>query len=248
MASRDEIVAFTDELLQAAHLADYGPSGVQVVGAAEVTRVACGVSSSLELFRRAHELGAELLIVHHGLFWDGDSRVVDAKLRFRLEELFAGDINLIAYHLCLDAHPTIGNNALLADAIGVLRPREPFAEFGLAGELERPCPPTELAERLEEIVGRKPLVFDGGLDAIAHVAICSGSAANTIETAAAAGYECLITGEAREPTMMAARELGITFIAAGHYATETFGVKALAETVSKEFDLPWDFIELENPV
>lgn len=248
MPSRDEIVAFADEFLQAADYPDYSPVGLQVIGAAEVTRIACGVSASLELFRRARELGAELLLVHHGMFWDRDPRVIDMQMRARLEELFAGDINLLGYHLCLDAHPTVGNNALLADALGVGPERTPFAGVGLGGTLTTPCSPAELAGRLEGILERAPLVFAEGPDPIARVAVCSGSAAGAIADAAAARYDCLVTGEPAEPTMMAARELGITFVAAGHYATETFGVKALAAMLSERFDVPWDFIELENPV
>ncbi len=248
MASRDAIVAFADEFLEAASFADYAPVGLQVEGASEVTRIACGVSASLELFRAARGQGAELLLVHHGLFWDSDPRTIDAQMRARLQELFGGDMSLMAYHLCLDAHPTVGNNVLLADALGLLPGRERFAEFGTGGELAAPCSVAELASSLEGLLRREPLVFADGPEPIRRVAICSGSAASSIGAAAAGGYDCLITGEAGEPTMMAARELGITFVAAGHYATETFGVKALAATLGDEFDLPWEFVELENPV
>ena len=248
MPSRDEIVAFADRLLAAEDFADYGPVGLQVTGSATVTRIACGVSASLELFQRARKLDAELLLVHHGLFWDRDPRAIDAQLRARLEELFAGDINLVAYHLCLDAHPSVGNNALLADALGVATEREPFAGVGLGGELVTPCSAAELAARLDEIVGRAPLVLPGGPDPITRLAVCTGGAASTIGEVAAMGYDCLVTGEPAEPSMMAARELGVTLVAAGHYSTETFGVNALAALLSEEFDVPWDFIELPNPV
>ena len=248
MPTRDEIVAFADEMLCVSDFSDYAPVGMQVVGSASVTRIACGVSSSLELFKKTRELGAELLLVHHGMFWDRDPRAIDAQMRARLEELFAGDISLLAYHLCLDAHPTIGNNALLADALGVGPEREPFAGVGLGGTLTSPCSSTELALRLDELLGRPPLVFADGPDPIKRVAVCSGSAASTLGAAASAGYDCLVTGEPAEPSMMAARELGVTFVAAGHYATETFGVRALAAALAEEFDLPWEFIDLENPV
>ncbi|MGI9659350.1 MAG: Nif3-like dinuclear metal center hexameric protein [Gaiellaceae bacterium] len=248
MPARDQIVAFADELLGADGFADYAPVGLQVTGAAEVTRIACGVSASLELFRRARDLGAELLLVHHGMFWDRDARTVDAPMRARLEELFGGDISLVAYHLCLDAHATVGNNALLADALGVGPEREQFATVGLGGPLTTPCSAAELAARVDEILGRAPLVFAYGPERIERIAVCTGSAASAIASAACAGYDCLLTGEPAEPTMMAARELGITFIAAGHYATETFGVKALAALLAEEFDVPWEFIEIANPV
>ena len=248
MAARDEIVAFADDLLQAAEFDDYAPVGLQVAGSPTVTRLACGVSASLELFRHAGELGAELLLVHHGMFWDREPRVIDERQRARLEELFAANMSLVAYHLCLDAHPTLGNNALLADALGMDPEREPFSGVGLGGELITPSSPAALATRLEEILERAPLVFAEGPDPITRVAVCTGSAASSIIAAASAGYDCLITGEPAEPTMMAARELGITFVAAGHYATETFGVKALAAALSEEFELPWDFVDLTNPV
>ncbi len=248
MASRDEIVAFANNYLRADDFDDYAPTGLQVVGATTVSKLACGVSASRELFKRARELEAELVVVHHGLFWNSDPRVIDDQMRSRLEELFAGDVNLLAYHLCLDAHPEIGNNALLADALGVAADRQPFAQVGLGGTLAQACTTDALVDRVRRQLGREPLVFASGPNSIKRIAICSGSAASAITQAAAEGYDCVLTGEPREPTMMAARELGITFIAAGHYATETFGVRALTERIGTEFDLPWDFIELDNPV
>ena len=137
MAARDEIVAFADDLLQAAEFDDYAPVGLQVAGSPTVTRLACGVSASLELFRHAGELGAELLLVHHGMFWDREPRVIDERQRARLEELFAANMSLVAYHLCLDAHPTLGNNALLADALGMDPEREPFSASGWEGSSSR---------------------------------------------------------------------------------------------------------------
>ena len=248
MPSRDKIVQFTNELLHATQFPDYAPSGLQVVGAPEVTRIACGVSASLELFRKAREIRANMLLVHHGMFWDNDPRIIDHTMRLRLEELFTGGISLVAYHLCLDAHPTIGNNALLANALDLLPDRDPFSSVGIGGNLTTICPPAELVTRIEKALGRAPTLFTGGPDIIKRIAICTGSAADTIKQAADEGYDCLITGEPRESTMMAARELGITFIAAGHYATETFGIKKLAEVTAEEFSIPWDFIDLYNPV
>ena len=248
MASRDEIVAFANNYLRVDEFDDYAPTGLQVVGTTTISKLACGVSASRELFKRARALEAELVVVHHGLFWNSDPRVIDEQMRSRLEELFAGGVNLLAYHLCLDAHPEIGNNALLADALGVGAERQPFAQIGLGGTLAEGCTTDALVDRVGRLLGREPLVFANGPSSIKRIAICTGSAANTIAHAAAEGYDCFLTGEPREPTMMAARELGITFIAAGHYATETFGVRALTERLSTEFDLPWEFIELDNPV
>lgn len=221
--------------------------GLQVVGAADVKKIACGVSASRELFERAGELGAELVLVHHGLFWDRDSRVIGPELKGRLRALFDADLTLAAYHLALDAHPELGNNVLLARELGV-DPLERFAEIGFAGPLERPQPMDEFATRVRERLDRPPLVFSYGPETIERVAICSGGAARHLADAVAGGYDCFVTGEADEPTKHAAKEAGIHFVAAGHYATETLGVRTLAERIAQEFSLEWEFVDLPNPV
>lgn len=221
--------------------------GLQVVGAPDVKKIACGVSASRELFERAGELGAELVLVHHGLFWDRDSRVIGPELKGRLRALFDADLTLAAYHLALDAHPELGNNVLLARELGV-DPLERFAEIGFAGPLERPQPMDEFATRVRERLDRPPLVFSYGPETIERVAICSGGAARHLADAVAGGYDCFVTGEADEPTKHAAKEAGIHFVAAGHYATETLGVRTLAERIAQEFSLEWEFVDLPNPV
>ena len=246
MAHRDEILAFADDLLDVEAHPDYGPVGLQVVGADEVSAVACGVSASRELFEHTKALGAELVVVHHGLFWDRDSRVVDARLRGRLEALFDGDITLAAYHLALDAHPEVGNNALLAGELG-LEVKEPF-DVGFGCSLPEPVSADAFLARVRHVLAREPLSFLYGPREIRRVAIVSGGAASMLPRAAAAGYELLLTGEPAEPTMMTARELGVHFVAGGHYATERLGVQALTERIGQRFDLPWHFIELTNPV
>lgn len=247
MASRDELIAFASEYLELGSYPDYGPMGLQVVGAERVSKIACGVSASLELFERAAACGAQLLVVHHGLFWDRDPRVVDRVLRARLEALFEADITLAAYHLALDAHPEIGNNALLARELGVA-PERRFAGVGFGGPLATPCPIKELAALVEARLGREPLVFPSGPATVRRVAICSGGAARYLADAAAEGYDCFVTGEPAEPSLMAAREAGIHFVAAGHYATETLGVRALAALLAERFGLEWEFVDLPNPV
>jgi dinuclear metal center YbgI/SA1388 family protein len=247
MASRDEIVEFASAHLDVASYPDYGPVGLQVVGADEVSRIVCSVSCSLELFAEAARRRAELVLVHHGLFWDREPRVIGRALRDRLKALFDADLNLVAYHLALDAHPEVGNNALLARELGV-RAAARFAGVGWAGPLERPCPIGELAERVRDRLGRDPLVFASGPEPVRTVAICSGGAARVLDEAIAAGYDCLLTGEPAEPTMMAAREAGVHFVAAGHYATETLGVQALAALLADRFGLAWEFVDLPTPV
>ena len=221
--------------------------GLQVVGAPEVMKIVCGVSASRELFERAAELGAQLVLVHHGLFWDRDSRVVGPELKGRLRALFHADLTLAAYHLALDAHRELGNNVLLAQELGV-GPLEPFAGIGFGGPLDRPQPMDEFATRVRERLDRPPLVFSYGPETIERVAICSGGAARLLADAVAEGYDCFVTGEAAEPTKHAAKEAGVHFVAAGHYATETLGVRALAERIAQEFALEWEFVDLPNPV
>ncbi len=247
VAARDEIVAFASDLLDLDAYPDYGPMGLQVVGAAEVTRLACGVSASLELFERAADAGAELLIVHHGLFWDRDPRTVDSTMRHRLETLFRADVSLLAYHLALDAHPEVGNNALLCERLGVLREHR-FAGIGFGGRLSVPCSVDDLAGRVEAELGRAPLVFPSGPATIERAAVCSGGAAGYLAGAAAEGYDCYVTGEPAEPSMALAAERAIHLVAAGHYATETLGVQALARLLAERFAVDWVFLDVPNPV
>jgi dinuclear metal center YbgI/SA1388 family protein len=246
VAHRDEILAYADELLDVAAHPDFGPVGLQVVGADEVTTIACGVSASRELFEHAAAVGAQLVVVHHGLFWERDSRVVDARMKGRLKALFDADMTLAAYHLALDAHPEIGNNALLARELGI-DVEGPF-DVGVGGVLAAPATGDELVSRVRSVLGREPLAFTYGPDEVRRVAIVSGGGASLLPKAAAAGYDLFLTGEPSEPAMMNARELGIHFVAGGHYATERLGVRALAETLAERFDLEWRFIELTNPV
>jgi dinuclear metal center YbgI/SA1388 family protein len=247
VANRDEIIAYADGLLDVAAHPDYGPMGLQVVGAAEVTKVAAGVSASQALFERARQAEAQLLLVHHGLFWNNESPVVDARMRVRLETLFAGDITLAAYHLALDAHPEIGNNALLARALGV-EVEAPFEIYGAGGHLREPVGIEAFAARIRDEVGREPLVFPHGPERIERVAIATGGGGKLLPEAARAGFDLFLTGEPEEPSLHASLELGIHFVAAGHYATETLGVQALAARLAERFGLDWEFLDLPNPV
>jgi dinuclear metal center YbgI/SA1388 family protein len=247
MAHRDEILAYADELLQVASFSDYGPMGMQVVGADEVTRIVCGVSSSRELFERAAAEGAQLVLVHHGILWNNESRVVDRRQRGRLEALFAADLTLAAYHLALDAHPALGNNVLLARELGI-EPERPFAGIGFGGRLHEPCPVEEFAVRVRERLGRDPLVFPYGPEPVRTAAVVTGGAARSLLDAAREGYDLFLTGEPSEPGMHDAREVGIHFVAAGHYATEKLGVQALARRLAERFGLGWSFVDLPNPV
>ena len=247
MALRDEILASAAEYLELDAYPDYGPMGLQVLGAEDVTKIACGVSASRDLFVAAGESGAQLVLVHHGLFWDKESRVVDRVLRGRLKALFDYDLTLAGYHLALDAHAEIGNNALLAAELGVQTDRR-FTLWGCGGKLAAPTGMSDFSALVQEKLERMPLVFSYGPEEIERVAILTGGAARYVEQAAAEGYDCFVTGEADEPTKHAAKEAGIHFVAGGHYATETLGVRALAAKLADEFGLQWEFIDLPNPV
>jgi dinuclear metal center YbgI/SA1388 family protein len=187
------------------------------------------------------------VLVHHGLFWRNEPLVVDARMRGRLEALFAADLTLAAYHLPLDAHPEVGNNAELARRLGVA-PERPFAGIGLGGNLPESVPIDEFVARVRTVLDREPLVFAEGPERVGRVAISSGGAGRHLIEAAHEGYDLFLTGEADEPGLHTARELGIHFVAGGHYATERFGVQALAERLAERFGLDWEFVDLPNPV
>ncbi|HMH46789.1 MAG TPA: Nif3-like dinuclear metal center hexameric protein [Solirubrobacteraceae bacterium] len=248
-----DILEELDGILQPARFEDYGPNGLQVPGAAEVATVATGVSAQLELFELAAAERAQLLIVHHGLFWGSGPGPIDASLKRRLEVLFAGDIGLAAYHLPLDAHPEFGNNALLARALGAER-LEPFAlhhgePIGFLAHLAADgIEASELFARVGEITAREPLVFEAGPAQVRSVAIVSGAGSDYLADAAAAGADALLTGEPAERVMAQSRESGLHFIAAGHYATETLGVRRLGEHLAERFGVRHVFLDVPNPV
>jgi dinuclear metal center YbgI/SA1388 family protein len=247
MAQRDAILKYAAELLDLDAYADYGPMGLQVQGAEEVTRIACGVSASLALFQRAAELEAQLLIVHHGLFWDNESRRITAPMRRRLQALFDADLTLAAYHLALDAHPELGNNVLVAKQLGI-EPKERFAGIGFGGPLRPPTEAQRFVRRVSEKLGREPLVFPHGPEKVTRAAVVTGRGGRYFAEAAAAGYDLFLTGEAEEPALHLARELGVHYVAAGHYATERLGVQALAKALAEHFGIEADYVELGNPV
>ena len=245
-APREAILAFIERELETHRYRDYGPIGLQVSGAEQVSKIACAVSSSSEVFELATAEGADLLLVHHGLFWDKDSRVIGPLMRRRLELLFRANISLAAYHLPLDGHQTLGNNALLADGLR-LRDRRWFADHGgvplaVIGTLAAPVPLQLLAELVTELCGRTPFAFTGGPEHVRSVAICSGRPSSLLGEAAALGADCVLTGEPQEDFRALAQELEISVLTAGHHATETFGVRALGAELERQFGLPWSFV------
>jgi len=246
VAGRDEIVAYANALLEVERWPEFAPPGLQVVGCEEVALLACGVSSSRLLFERAADAGADMVLVHHGLFWRNEPLVVDRRQRGRLEALFRANASLLAYHLALDAHPTLGNAAQLAARIGA-RAEGPFGSFGLACALDG-LSVGELAARVKDSVDREPIVFACGPDLIERLAVSPGAAGYDLIRAAHEGFDALLTGEPEEPNLATAQELGIHLIAAGHHATERFGVQALAAHLAETFAIEWRYLEVENPV
>jgi dinuclear metal center YbgI/SA1388 family protein len=248
-----DAIAELDSLLEPGRFKDYCPNGLQVPGRPEVMKVASGVSASVEFFERAASERADLLIVHHGLFWGSTPQAIDARMKRRLKLLFDADMSLAAYHLPLDAHPELGNNALIARALGA-NALKPFAlhegePIGFLAQL--PGDGVEAAAlfaRVAELTARTPLVFDAGPERVRSVAIASGAGSDYLAEAVTAGADALLTGEPAERVMSEAQEASIHFIAAGHYATETFGVRRLGEHLGERFGLEHVFIDVPNPV
>jgi len=224
-----------------------------VPGVAEVSKLATAVSANLETIERAISVGGQLVLCHHGLFWDSQERALTVPMAARLRALLGADVSLAGYHLPLDAHEEIGNNALLREGLGLRRDPRPFgrtrgAPIGAIGADEAGIEIGELARRTRELVGQDPLVFDSGPSSIHAVGILSGGGAFAIEEAGRLGLDALITGEPSEPAMGESREHGIHFIAAGHYATETFGIRRLGELLAERFGVEHEFIDVPNPV
>jgi dinuclear metal center YbgI/SA1388 family protein len=258
-APTSEILAEADRLLDPRRFEDYCVNGLQVPGPDHVRTIATGVSAHAALFELAAGERAELLLVHHGLFWGSGVRAVDPMLKHRLQLLFDAGIALAAYHLPLDAHPELGNNALLARALGADGELTPFAlihgePIGFVATLaddddaDRGLPAHELFARVESVTERQPLVFDAGPARVRRLAIVSGGGTDFTADAAAAGADALLTGEPTERSMALARESRVHLIAAGHHATETFGVRALGEHLAERFGLRHVFLDVPNPV
>jgi len=250
--STDVLVADLDALLDPSRWRDFGPNGLQVPGAEQTETVVTGVSATAELFERALGEDADLVLVHHGLLWPSLPSPLDRVTTRRLRLLLEGDMALAAYHLPLDGHQEVGNNALLAKALGAAS-WTPFAEhhgapLGVAGTLPEPVAPAELVRRVAGATAREPLAFLDGPQAVRTVGIVSGAGGDHVTDAAAAGLDAFVTGEPSERHMALARELGIHFLAAGHYATETFGVRALGDRLAERFGVRHVPIDLPNPI
>lgn len=249
---RRELVAHLDQLLDSSNFSDYGPNGLQVEGKDEIRKLVTGVSACLELFDRSAELGADAILVHHGLFWKGLPLEITGIKRRRLETLLRHEINLIGYHLPLDAHSEFGNNARGLRGLGCSR-LEPFAEFegrkiGFHGHLAESIDPDELLERCTDLFGAEASAFLSGPDRIETIGMVSGGGSKALYEAIELGLDVFITGEPTEWVMNVASEAGIHFVAAGHYRTEVLGVRALGEHLADRFGLDVEFVDVPNPI
>lgn len=242
-----ELARWCDDLLDADSFDDYCPNGLQVHAGEQATSVVSGVTASLELIETAIEVGADVLLVHHGYFWKGEPSPLTGVKGRRVRELMRHGINLLAYHLPLDAHPELGNNVGLGRALGL--DGAPLAGGSLVwgATLAEELLPASLVLRIAERLGREPLML-GPDRPLRRIAWCTGAAQGAIVEAAAAGFDAFISGEVSEQTYHLARELDITYLAAGHHATERFGVQALGRRIAETFDLDWLYADLQNPI
>ncbi len=248
MIERNALTQYLDTVLSVSPFKDYGPNGLQVEGKPVIHRLISGVTASLALIEAAARLNADALLVHHGLFWRGQDGRLTGWLAQRVRHLMAHDMNLLAFHLPLDAHPEWGNNAELGRRLG-LRATGRFGEqaLGFLARLDAPMPLEELAQRTNALLGRPPVLLHGDGRALHTVAWCTGGAQGWFESAIAAGADVYLTGELSEPQMHLARETGVAFLACGHHATERYGVQALGQHLARHFGLEHQFIDLDNP-
>ncbi len=246
-----QLLALLDQLLNAKAIRDYCPNGLQVEGKADIRHIVTGVTATQALIDRAIEQKADAILVHHGYFWKGEREAIRGMKKQRIKALLDHDINLFAYHLPLDMHPSLGNNAQLGKLLGLTT--EGGLELGnpqsvaVKGFVDAPITAEDMAKRIESALGRVPLLEKGGEHLIKTVAWCTGGGQSYIEMAAEQRIDAFITGEVSEHTIHTAREMGIHFFAAGHHATERYGAKALGEYLAAEHGFSVSFVDIDNP-
>jgi dinuclear metal center YbgI/SA1388 family protein len=248
---RQQLVSYLDQYLDSRGK-DYGPNGLQVEGRDQIHKIVTGVSACQELFVRARDVGADAILVHHGLFWEGMPRTITGFQHRRVAELIRSGMSLIAYHLPLDRHAEVGNNAVAGRAFGLVD-LAPFGvhdglPLGFQGRFPEPIPAAELAERCRRVYDQAPLAFLAGPDPVASLGIISGGAQREFYAAIGEGLDAYVTGEVSEWVMNVAREAGVHYLAAGHYATERLGIRALGEHLAERYGIEVEFIDVPNPV
>ncbi|NML47726.1 Nif3-like dinuclear metal center hexameric protein [Ramlibacter sp. G-1-2-2] len=251
MTHRQDLLQAFDELLEPHRFKDYGPNGLQVEGRDEVRRIVSGVTASRALIERAVDARADAIFVHHGLFWRGQDGRVTGWMKQRLALLLAHDISLFAYHLPLDAHPALGNNAQLGDRLGLLASSrfgdQDLGFLGARSDGGRFDDASALADHVQQALGRSVTCVEGAAGTITRIAWCTGGAQSYFEAAIAAGAQAFVTGEISEPQAHYARECGVAFIACGHHASERYGAPAVAGHVAQQLGIEHEFIEVPNP-
>lgn len=247
---RNDLENYLNQLLDIARFHDYCPNGLQVEGRNDICNIVSGVTASLDLIKAAIEAKADTILVHHGYFWRGEDARITGMKGQRIRLLMEHNINLFAYHLPLDDHPELGNNAQLGQRLGFTETAR-FGEHNLAvlGQLANPVSLTDLKTRINQTLAREPLIVGGDPDKqIQTIAWCTGGAQSYFEAAIPLGIDAYLTGEISEQNTHTARESGVAFIAAGHHATERYGVQALGHHIAQQFDVSHQFIDMDNPV
>jgi dinuclear metal center YbgI/SA1388 family protein len=252
MTNLQEILEYTHRLLEVDRYSDYCPNGLQVAGGAEVRHLVSGVTASLALLEAAVERGAQAVLVHHGYFWRGEDPCITGMKRRRLRSLLVNDISLLAYHLPLDAHLALGNNAQLAGRLGFTVDgrlgQAGAVQVGMYGTPAEPLSGPDLARHIARRLGRSPLHIPGRARRIRRVGWCTGAAQGYLHEAVEMGLDAYISGEVSEQTVHEARECGVHYFGAGHHATERYGVQALGNHLAERFALSHEFIDIDNPV
>ncbi len=252
MAKLTSICDYCDDLLSVSKFKDYAPNGLQIEGRAEISNIVAGVTANQALIDEAIEKKADAILVHHGFFWKNeDPRIIGIKAK-RIKKLMQNEVSLIAYHLPLDAHLEVGNNVQLAKLLGIDVDENIGDESGegllMRGAFNPAISVEKLRERIEKKLKRAPLVLPGGNDPIGRIALCSGAAQGYIDQAFLLGVDAYISGEVSENTTHFAKEAGITYVAAGHHATERYGVQSLLDKIKEKFEIRGEFIDVDNPV
>ncbi|WP_101757599.1 Nif3-like dinuclear metal center hexameric protein [Oceanicoccus sp. KOV_DT_Chl] len=248
---RQVLLQCCNELLTPGEFSDYCPNGLQVQGVEKISTLVAGVTANQALIERAIEQKADAILVHHGFFWKGEDPCITGVKFRRIQSLLEHNINLIAYHLPLDAHPTLGNNARLAQLLGItiadgLEMGNPNS-VGNIGYLAEAMSAQDFCQRIGRVLQREPLLVDAGDHLIKSIGWCTGGAQSYLGQAAARGVDAYLSGEISEATVHDARELGVHYIAAGHHATERYGVQAVAEYLAEKFDLDYQYIDIDSP-
>lgn len=243
----DHLVRYLDEFLQVSQFQDYTPNGLQVSGTETIQKIVTGITACQSLIDAAIEQNADAILVHHGYFWKNEPMPIVGMKQKRIKSLLTHDINLLGYHLPLDAHPELGNNAMLAKLWG-LEDMTPEPGLVRLGRLQTPMTIDQFVDQVSISLDRAPLHLPGGPETIETIAWCSGGAQNSIQTAIDWQADVYISGEVSEQTTHQAKECGIHYLAAGHHATETLGVKALGEHLAQQFSLDVQFVDIFNPV